>query len=136
MLPVTLTYFCYAWTLWLLLGWLPSLFSEAYHLDLKNSAFFASGVFFAGVVGDTLGGVISDWLVRMTGSYGVARLSVMAVGFLGAAACLLGVLLVSKDLTVIALLLSGGFFFLELVIGSIWSIPYDVAPQYAGPRAA
>jgi cyanate permease len=51
---------------------------------------------------------------------------------LGAAVCLLGVLLLSKDLTTIALLLSGGFFFLELVIGPIWSIPMDVAPAYAG----
>jgi sugar phosphate permease len=131
MLPVTLTYFCYAWTLWLLLNWLPSFFKEAYHLDLKNSAFFASGVFFAGVVGDTLGGVISDRLLRFT-SVGFARLSVITVGMLGAAACLSGVLLVSKDVTMIALLLSGGFFFLELVIGPVWAIPMDVAPEYAG----
>jgi sugar phosphate permease len=131
MLPVALTYFCYAWTLWLLLNWLPSFFKEAYHLDLKNSAAFASGVFFAGVVGDTLGGVLSDRLVQVTGR-AFARLSVIVAGMLGAAVCLLGVLLLSKDLTTIALLLSGGFFFLELVIGPIWSIPMDVAPAYAG----
>ena len=131
MLPVTLTYFCYGWTLWLLLNWLPSFFKEGYHLDLKESAFFASGVFFAGVVGCTLGGVISDRLLRITG-YTFARLRVITVGMVGSAACLSGVLLVEKDLTTIALLLSGGFFFLELVIGPIWSIPMDVAPEYAG----
>lgn len=131
MLPVTLTYFCYAWTLWLLLNWLPSFFKEAYHLDLKNSAMFASGVFLAGVVGDTLGGVISDYLLHVTGR-AFARLSIITVGMLGAAICLLGVLVASKDLTTIALFLSGGFFFLELVIGPIWSIPMDVAPEYAG----
>jgi MFS family permease len=32
----------------------------------------------------------------------------------------------------IAILLSGGFFFLEIVIGPIWSVPMDIAPQYAG----
>jgi sugar phosphate permease len=132
MLPVTLTYFCYAWTLWLLLSWLPSFFKESYQLDLKNSAFFASGVFFAGVAGDTLGGLVSDRLLRATENHKFARLSVMITGFLGAAACLLGVLLGPKDVTSIALLLSGGFFMLELVIGPIWSIPMDVAPQYAG----
>jgi sugar phosphate permease len=131
-LPVTLTYFCYAWTLWLLLSWLPSFFKEAYQLDLKNSAFFASGVFFAGVVGDTLGGIISDQLLRATGNNKFARLSVIIAGFLGAAACLLGIVLGPRDLTSIALLLSGGFFMLELVIGPIWSIPMDIAPQYAG----
>jgi nitrate/nitrite transporter NarK len=113
------------------LNWLPSFFKEAFHLDLQSSALFASGVFFAGVVGDTLGGVSSDRLLRIT-SRTFARLSVMWLGMLGAAGCLLGVLLIPNDLTAIALLLSGGFFFLELVIGPIWSIPMDVAPQYAG----
>jgi MFS family permease len=132
MLPVSVTYFCYAWTLWLLLNWLPSFFKTGYQLDLKNSALFASGVFFAGVVGDTLGGVISDRILHKTGNLKLARLSVILVGMLGAAACLLGVVIGPKDVTSIALFLSGGFFFLELVIGPIWSVPMDIAPQFAG----
>ncbi len=132
MLPVSITYFCYAWMLWLLLNWLPSFFKEGYQLDLKNSAYFASGVFFAGVVGDTTGGLISDWILRRTGNVTLARLSIINIGFVGAAGCLLGVVLGPKDATTIALFLSGGFFFLELIIGPIWSIPMDVAPQFAG----
>ncbi|GJE58973.1 MFS transporter [Methylobacterium trifolii] len=130
-LPVTVTYFCYGWTLWLFLGWLPSFFKQSYGLDLKNSALFASGVFFAGVVGDTLGGVLSDGILKRTGSIKLARLSIIVVGFLGAAASLTGVFF-TKDLTAVALLLSSGFFFAELVIGPIWSVPMDIAPQYAG----
>lgn len=130
-LPVTLTYFCYGWTLWLFLGWLPSFFKLNYGLDLKNSALFASGVFFAGVVGDTLGGVFSDRILKQTGNLKLARLSVIVVGFLGAAASLTGVFF-TKDLTLVALLLSSGFFFAELVIGPIWSVPMDIAPKYAG----
>ena len=60
MWPVTLTYFCYGWSLWLYLNWLPLFFKNNYSLDIRNSALFASGVFFAGVVGDSLGGVMSD----------------------------------------------------------------------------
>jgi sugar phosphate permease len=132
-LPVTLTYFCYGWTLWLLLNWLPSFFKEGYHLDLKNSALFTFGVFTAGVVGDTLGGVISDSILHRTGNLKLARLSVILFGMLGAAACLLGVVLGPKDdVVLIAVLLSAGFFSLELVIGPIWSIPMDIAPQHAG----
>ena len=52
-LPVTLTDFCYGWILWLYLNWLPSFFLHQYKLDLKKSALFAAGVFFAGVIGDT-----------------------------------------------------------------------------------
>ncbi|NEU14101.1 MFS transporter [Methylobacterium sp. BTF04] len=134
MLPVTLTYFCYGWTLWLFLGWLPSFFKLNYGLDLKNSALFASGVFFAGVVGDTLGGVFSDRILKRTGDLKRARLSVIVVGFLGAAASLAGVFF-TKDLTLVALLLSSGFFFAELVIGPIWSVPMDIAPKYSGTAA-
>ncbi|GEO98836.1 MFS transporter [Methylobacterium haplocladii] len=131
MLPVTITYFCYGWTLWLFLGWIPSYFAEHFGLDLKNSALFASGVFFAGVVGDTLGGVLSDGIFKRTGNLKLARLSVIVVGFLGAAASLTGVFF-TKDLTTVALLLSSGFFFAELVIGPIWSVPMDIAPKFAG----
>ena len=130
-LPVTLTYFCYGWTLWLFLGWIPSYFAENFGLDLKGSALFASGVFFAGVVGDTLGGVFSDAILTRTGNLKLARLSIVVVGFLGAAASLTGVFF-TKDLTAVALLLSSGFFFAELVIGPIWSVPMDIAPKFAG----
>ena len=131
MWPVTLTYFCYGWSLWLYLNWLPSFFKEGYQLDIKNSALFASGVFFAGVVGDTVGGMISDRILQNTGDLQKARRNVIALAMLGAAACLLGVFF-SRDLTAIALLLSAGFFCLELVIGPIWAVPMDIAPQYAG----
>ena len=53
------------------------------------------------------------------------------VGFLGAAASLTGVFF-TRDLTYVALLLSSGFFFAELVIGPIWSVPMDIAPKFAG----
>ena len=131
MLPVTLTYFCYGWSLWLFLNWLPSFFLQGYNLDIKKSALYASGVFFAGVVGDALGGIISDYLLHKTGNVTLSRLSVILTGMLGATACLIPVLF-SRDVFTLALCLSGGFFFLELVIGPIWSVPMDIAPQYSG----
>jgi len=130
-LPVTLTYFCYGWSLWLFLNWLPSFFLQGYKLDIKKSALFASGVFFAGVVGDALGGIISDYLFHKTKNVTFARLTVILTGMLGAAACIIPVVY-SRDVTTLALCLSGGFFFLELVIGPIWSVPMDIAPQYSG----
>jgi MFS family permease len=133
MAPVTLTYFCYGWSLWLFLNWLPSLFLDldGYHLDIKKSALYASGVFFAGVVGDTLGGIISDYLLHKTGRLAFSRLIVIVIGMLGAAGCLIPVLF-SRDLVTLTLCLAGGFFFLEIVIGPIWSVPMDIAPQHAG----
>lgn len=130
-LPVTLTDFCYGWILWLYLNWLPSFFFHEYHLDIKKSAIFASGVFFAGVVGDTVGGVLSDWLLRRTGKGSIARTGVIVFGFLGSFACMLPVLYV-KDLETIAWCLAGAFFFAELIVAPIWAVPMDIAPEYSG----
>jgi nitrate/nitrite transporter NarK len=132
--PVTLTYFCYGWTLWLYLNWLPLFFKNSYSLDIKNSALFASGVFFAGVIGDSLGGILSDNILKRTGNVRFARLSVTVAGFAGALVSLVPILF-TRDITVVALCLSAGFFFAELVIGPMWSVPMDIAAKYSGTAA-
>jgi MFS family permease len=130
-LPVTMVDFCYGWTLWLFLSWIPSFFFQNYRLNLQATALFSTGVFLAGVIGDTLGGVASDGLLRKTGSLVVARRYVIIAGFLGAFLFLLPVVLI-HELNVAAICLSLAFFFLELIVAPIWSIPMDIAPRYAG----
>jgi len=130
-LPVTLVDFCYGWTLWLFLSWIPSFFLENYHLNLQVSALFSVGVLSAGVVGDTVGGVVSDRLLEKTGSLLIARRSVIIAGFLGAFVFLLPVMLI-HNLTVAAAGLTLAFFFAELIVAPIWSVPMDIAPRYAG----
>ncbi|MGA2715474.1 MAG: MFS transporter [Bryobacteraceae bacterium] len=130
-LPVTIVDFCYGWTLWLFLSWIPSFFFENYHLNLQSSAMFSGGVLFAGVIGDTVGGLATDRLLRMTGSLVLARRSVIVTGFLGAFVFLVPVVLI-HDLRIAAIGLSLAFFFAELIVAPIWSIPMDIAPRYAG----
>jgi len=131
MAPVTVVYFCYGWILWMFLGWIPQFFANQFHLNLKNSALFASGVFFSGVVGDTLGGIVSDKLFEKTHNLKVARRNLVAV--MMALCCLSMVpLLFSRDINVIALSLSAGFFCAEFTIGPMWAIPMDIAPRFAG----
>jgi MFS family permease len=131
MLPTTFVYFCYAWTLWLYLTWLPSLFQQGYGLDLKQTAFFSFGVLLAGVIGDAAGGALSDWLLRRTGNFLVARRNLIVASLLGSLMFLIPVLLFT-DLVLIAICLSAAFFCLELTIGPIWSVPMDVAPKFSG----
>jgi MFS family permease len=130
-LPVTIVDFCYGWTLWLFLSWIPSFFLENYHLNLQASALFSAGVLFAGVIGDTVGGIISDRLLHKTGSRTLARRSVIVAGFVGAFVFLLPVILI-HNLTVAAAGLTLAFFFAELIVAPIWSVPMDIAPRYAG----
>jgi MFS family permease len=130
-LPVTLVDFCYGWTLWLFLSWIPSFFYENFHLALKDSALFSSGVFLAGVVGDTVGGLISDRILRRTGDLRRARCGVIATGLFGAFVFLIPVVFIG-DLVATAICLSLAFFFAELVVAPIWSVPMDIAPRHAG----
>jgi sugar phosphate permease len=131
MFPVTVVYFCYGWTLWLYLAWIPSFFVHNYQLDLKKSAFFSAGVFLAGVLGDSLGGIVSDWIFRKTGDLNKARRNLVVVGFLCSVACMFPILF-SHNLMWASIYLSLGFFFAELTIGPMWAIPMDIAPRFSG----
>ncbi len=131
MMPVTVVYFCYGWTLWLYLNWLPSFFLNEYKMDIRQSALFASAVFLAGVGGDIVGGEVSDRILHRTGDLKKARRNVIMVGFLGSFLFLLPMFVV-RDVTIITLSLGAAFFFAEIVIGPMWSIPMDIAGKYSG----
>jgi len=131
MFPVTLVYFCYGWTLWFFLAWIPSYFLHSYNLKLSSSAFFASGVFLAGTLGDFLGGVVSDRIYEKTHDRKKARRNIIVFGFLVSTVFMLPVLMV-HDLTIVVLSLSLAFFFAEFTVGAFWAIPMDIAPRYSG----
>ncbi|HYZ62311.1 MAG TPA: MFS transporter [Acetobacteraceae bacterium] len=130
-LPVTAVDFCYGWMLWLFLNWLPSFFQNEYHQDLKSSAIFSSGVFLAGVVGDTAGGVVSDRILARTGSRQLARGWLIAGAFLFTLAFMLP-LLFAHEVSQAAISLGLAFFALEFIVAPIWSVPMDIAPAHAG----
>jgi MFS family permease len=131
MLPVTAVDFCYGWTLWLFLSWIPSFFYQNYQQDLTRSAFYSAGVFLAGVIGDTLGGVVSDRILHRTGDRAAARRNVIVAGMLGGFLFLIPVILV-HDVNVAAISLAAAFFSVELVVAPIWAVPMDIAPKYSG----
>ncbi|HXR35878.1 MAG TPA: MFS transporter [Candidatus Binataceae bacterium] len=131
MFPVTLVYFCYGWTLWLYLAWIPQFFQHSYKLDLKNSALFSAGVFFAGVLGNLVGGIASDRVLIATRDRNKARRNLVVTGFLCSIASMTPILFM-HSLTGAALCLSAAFFFSEFTIGPMWAIPMDIAPRFAG----
>jgi MFS family permease len=132
--PATAVNFCYGWTLWLFLTWIPSFFVQNYHLSLAGSALYAAGVFFGGLAGDALGGVASDRILYATGKLAFARRSVILAGFLGACACLLSVMF-ATDIRAAAILLSLSFFFAELIVAPIWAMTMDIVPMHPGPAS-
>jgi sugar phosphate permease len=131
MIPVTATYFCYGWTLWFFLAWIPSYFLHSYNLKLSSSALFAFGVFLGGVLGDALGGIVSDGIFEKTGDRIKARRDLVVLGFLASGALMIPVLFI-HNLGLVAVLLSAAFFFAEFTVGPMWAIPMDIAPRHSG----
>src|SRR5258707_5269750 len=126
MLPVTGVDFCYGWTLWLFLSWIPSFFYQNYQQNLMQSAFYSADVFLAGVIGDTLGGVVSDQILHRTGDRTAARRNVIVAGMLGGFLFLIPVMLV-HDVNVAAASLPAAVFLFELGGAPLWGVPVDVA---------
>lgn len=129
--PVTLVDFCYGWMLWVYLTWLPSFFEDEYGLALGGFALFTSLVLSAGVVSDTLGGVVSDRLLARTRSLRTARRTNLVIGLAGSGLALIPSLLV-HNLVLVTLSLTVSFFFLELTNSVLWAVPMDIAPDHAG----
>ncbi len=131
MLPVTIVYFCYGWTIWFLLSWIPQFFLHSYKLKLNSSSLFATGVFLGGVAGDLLGGIVSDRIFEKTGDRKKARRNLVIFGFLCSLVLMLPILFFHK-LVLVAVCLSAAFFFCEFTVGPMWAIPMDIAPQFSG----
>lgn len=135
MFPVTLVMFAYGWTYWVFVSWLPLYFANRHGTDLKSSALLTSLLFFAGLIGNTVGGVVSDRILRRTGRTRIARCSVILVSLLGAAA-FIGPAMFFDDLLIVVPLLAVAMFFLELTIAPMYAIPMDVSKEYAGLGSA
>jgi len=131
MWAIMCAYFTYVYCLWIFLSWLPSYLVEARHFTLLNFGWYASIPLFAGVIGDTVGGLATDWLLRKTGNTRLARRSVAIVGLLGCAAFIVPAALTASASTALACL-TGAMFFLECTIGPSWAVPMDTGGKYSG----
>ena len=131
MAPVTIVDFCYGWFLVVFQTWIPNYFIQNHGLNLSKTALFSTGVLFAGVIGDTVGGILTDTILHRSGNILLARRGVLILGFLGACLFMIPVVF-TADLMVATICLSLAFFFAELIVAPIWALAMDIAPGYAG----
>lgn len=129
--PATVVEFCYGWTLWVFSSWLPLYFMNHHNQDLKRSALFSGLLIGGGMIGDTVGGLLTDRLAVRTGNRRLARCGVMFVGMLGGGCFMLPTLFMT-DLYWVVLLLALSFFCVELVVAPMWAVCMDITPLYAG----
>jgi sugar phosphate permease len=131
MWAIMCAYFTYVYCLWIFLSWLPSYLVDFRHFTLLKVGLFASLPLWAGVVGDTVGGLATDWLLKKTGNAKLARRAVAISGLLGCAVFIVPAAL-TADGYVAVYCLTVSMFFLECTIGPSWAVPMDTGGKYSG----
>jgi sugar phosphate permease len=110
MWAIMLAYFTYVYCLWIFLSWLPSYLVEYRHFTLLKVGFLASLPLVAGVVGDTVGGLTTDWLLAKTANIKFSR----------------------RVVAITVYCLTASMFFLECTIGPSWAVPMDIGGEVSG----
>jgi len=131
MWAIMCAYFTYVYCLWIFLSWLPSYLVDFRHFTLLKVGLFASLPLWAGVVGDTVGGLATDWLLKRTGSAKIGRRVVAITGLLGCAVFIVPAAL-TEDAYTAVYCLTISMFFLECTIGPSWAVPMDTGGKYSG----
>jgi sugar phosphate permease len=131
MWAIMCAYFTYVYCLYIFLAWLPSYLVGARHLSADEARLLTSLPLSAMVIGNTFGGLATDWLLHKTGDTRFARRSVAIVGLLGSATFVVLAALTADTYTAVYFLTAGAFF-LECTIGPSWSVPMDTAGKYSG----
>jgi sugar phosphate permease len=117
------------------LTWYPTYLREYRGLSLLELGLIGSLPLIAGMLGDIVGGGLTDYWLKRTGNARIARRAVAAPGFMLAAAFVIPAAMTdSAALSVLCLALS--FFFLEFVIGPAWAVPMDVGGRFSGTVTA
>jgi sugar phosphate permease len=124
-------YCCFHYGTYFFVTWFPTYLLEYRHLSLKVAGTLASLPLLAGMVGDIVGGTLTDMVYKKTGKLRFARRIVAAPAMLASGACLIPAALAHSAWTAI-LCLTASLFFLELVISPAWAVPMDVGGQYTG----
>ncbi len=131
MWAVMCAYFTYVYCLWIFLTWLTTYLIDVRHFTLLKGGLLASLPLWAGVIGDTAGGLATDWLLRRTGSARIARRTVAITGLLGCAVFITPAALTEDAMTAV-ICLTVSMFFLECTIGPSWAVPMDTGGKYSG----
>jgi sugar phosphate permease len=131
MWAVMCAYATYIYCLWIFLSWLPSYLIEHRNFSLIKMGYFASLPLLAGVVGDTLGGWLTDKLLVKTNNLKFARRSVAIIGMLGCGGFILPAALTANAYTAVYCL-TGAMFFLEVTIGPSWAVTMDIGGEFSG----
>lgn len=128
---LAIAYFCFTYTYWLFINWLPTYLVQARGFTIIKMGFFASLPWLAAFLSMNVAGWISDGLVKKGFSTGKARRVLIYTGVPGMAVCLLLATQMTSAYAAIALI-TVTMMFAGLNFPSFWSLPMDMHAQKAG----
>jgi sugar phosphate permease len=131
MWAVMCCYFTYSYCFWIFLTWLPVYLVDYRHFTLMKMGYFASLPLFGGMIGDSVGGWLTDYLLVKTGNTKFARRAVAVTGMLGTAICIVPAAVTKNPYTAVYCL-TAAMFFLECIVGPSWAVAMDVGGEYSG----
>jgi ACS family glucarate transporter-like MFS transporter len=118
--------YCITALTWFFLTWFPIYLSQARHMSMLKVGFAASFPAMCGVAGGILGGVVSDKLLRRTGSLSIARKTPIVLGML-CSLTMIGCNYTDSTTLVIALM---ALAFFGKGFGALgWPVISDVSPK-------
>jgi sugar phosphate permease len=122
---------CYNYCIFFFLTWFPTYLLEHLHVSVKSMGMLASLPLMAGVIGDILGGVITDKVLKHTSRLRFARAVVAAPAMVLSGAALVAAAQTVDPFTSIVWL-AVSLFCLELVIGPAWALTMDIGGEHSG----
>jgi len=128
---IALGYACFFFGTNFYLTWYPTYLREHRGLSVAALGIWGSIPLLAGMLGDVVGGSLSDLILKRTRNARLARRGVAVPGFILAGAFVIPAAMVAGT-TMSILMLSASFFFLEWVIGPAWAVPMDVGGRFSG----
>ena len=124
-------YFAYGYALYFYLTWLPTYLLKARGFSETYAGLFSALPFLASAAGVWLGGVLTDYLSRRTGSLKIGRCVLGGFGYITSALALVAVAL-TEDRVIAASLIAIAAFCQMLSSPPAWSACLDVGRRNAG----
>lgn len=109
--------------------WFPTFLVESRHLDPTMAGYFASFPLLGVVVGSALGGMLTDWIFRRSGSLTLSRKSVAIVSLLACAALLASAYFV-QDATLAVTWITFSAFFAGLCGPAAYTATIDLGGKH------
>ena len=131
---LTAAYFCYAWGSWFFFGWFTTWLTRGVGFTLAQMSTFASLPFLMGILGNLVGGSLSEHFVLRHGRRRAYRW-ITFLCLVAASALLLGMTLARSHLAIIALA-TAGFGIMDLMLPAAWAMSMSLGGRFGGTTSA